>query len=128
MEKELLIKMLDAGFTAEEIKKIIPEESAENEQPATAGGESSNKEAGAADGARQGGAASDDEGVRAMLEGIKKEINKQLEDIKKFQQEMNVKTFDTDSPLKTQLTAKDAFNQIYNPPMYFDNEEGDNQK
>ncbi len=125
MEKELLIKMLDAGFTAEEIKKLIPEEPGTDEQPATAGGESSNKEAGAADGARQGGAASNDEGIRAMLEGIKKEINEQLEDIKRFQQEQNVKTYDTDNPLNKQLTAKDAFNQIYNPPMYFENEEGD---
>lgn len=125
MEKDLLIKMLDAGFTAEEIKKIMPENLAEEEQPAGAGGGSSDKEEGAADGARQGGASSNDDGIRAMLEGIKKEINEQLEDIKKFQQEINVKTFDTDSPFKTQLTAKDAFNQIYNPPMYFDDEEGE---
>lgn len=126
MGKTILEKMLDAGFTADEIKKYMPaDEQPDNKQPAGAGGETSSEEEGAADGARQGGASSANDGVKGWLEQIVHRMDEQLEEIKKAQQAMNVKVYDTDNPLEKQLTARDAFNQIYNPPMYFDDEKGE---
>lgn len=121
MKYEEVAKLIDAGFTAEEIRKLVEEET-----PAKEGGKSSSEEGGEPKTASPGDPPSDDASdVRAFLKDIKSQISEQLEELKKAQQALNVKIYDTDNPLEKQLTAKDAFNQIYNPPMYFDDEEGE---
>lgn len=122
MKYEEIAKLIDAGFTADEIRKLTEEP--EDETPAKEGGKSSSEEGGDPKAASPGDPPSDDnKEIRAFFTEIKSQISEQIEELKKAQQAINGKVYDTDNPFEKQLTAKDAFNQIYNPPMYFDDDE-----
>ena len=122
MKQSEILELVRAGYSKAEIDAM----DSNQEAAAEASGEKSlnDGQASKSDEARPAESGQDpttedpNKDIKSWLTDIKKSIDDQIAEIKKIQQETNVKTYNVGEDPFKQRTTKDVFKEVYQPQVF----------
>lgn len=123
MKQSEVLELIRAGYSKAEIDAM----DSNQEAAAEASGEKSLNDGQAtsqSDGARPATPGQDpstedpNEDIKSWLKDMKKSIDDQIAEMKKIQQETNVKTYNVGEDPFKQRTTKDVFKEVYQPQVF----------